>query len=192
MNFKLSTLAAAAALLVNCSAPVMAGDYVPLRTIGHWQLRASDHVCDASGVFRDGTRLEFAINTKGALIISVVNPKWSIPKGVYDVVMQVDRAEAKTFAAEAHNAAVDWVIPLTEESLNLLSFGRTLYAKVGTQSFQYDLALSEPVIKALSACIGQRMASANPFAAQQSAAPPAAAPPANPFAETTSNPYRRM
>jgi len=199
-TIRLSTLAAAAALLVNCSAPVMA-EMAHLRTIGHWEITANDKVCNATGPFRDGTSLEIAFNAKGALMIDVVNPRWSINKrDDYLVVMQVDRAEAQYFPASGHNDRVWWQIPPTEASINLLSYGRTLRAQIGSANLTFDLALSEPVIKSLIQCIAPRMAVANPFASQ----PPTAAsktPPAStlspgfepvPYAETPSNPYRRM
>ena len=91
-----------------------------------------------------------------------------------------------------------WIVfgfALDEPTINLLSYGRTLYVTVGTQNFQYDLTRSEAVLKALIACIEPRMASANPFASKTPVAPPPGfteVVPANPFAETTSNPYRRM
>jgi hypothetical protein len=187
MNFKLSALAVAAALLVNLM-PEARADWTPLNKIGHWQIRSGAGVCDASGVFADGTRLEFSINEHRVALVSVVDPKWSIPEGIYEIVMQVDRAPPQPLKAKGKGAWVMWDIPLTEESINLLSYGRTLRVTLGQTVVSYDLALSEAAWKAVAKCAAPMLEAANPFAGQQSAAPPAS----NPFAETTSNPYRRM
>jgi hypothetical protein len=82
-----------------------------------------------------------------------------------------------------------WSIPLDEQSLNLLSHGRALKARIGQTVVSYDLTYSEAVVKALGQCAATSMAAANPFAAS----PPAAAsnsPPAS--TETPSNPFRRL
>lgn len=186
MNFKLSTLAAAAALLVNCSAPAMAGDWTLQGAVGPWQMETTDKVCKARTAYKNGTQLHFAINANGAAIIGITNPDWKIPKGSYDVVMQVDRAVPATVSATAKDHYLLFQVEFDEPTINLLSYGRTLFVTVGQQSYQYDLTMSEAMLKALAKCAAPLMASGNPFA--QSAAPPAA----NPFAETRSNPYRRM
>jgi len=189
MNFKLSTLAAAAALLVNCSAPVMADSWTPFGTIGHWHLTASDKSCRARAEYQNGTYLSFALNGFGAAMISIENPGWHIPEGSYEVVTQVDRTAPEKVKATAQGDFLLFQFYFNEPTMNLLSYGRTLSVTVGTQSYQYNLVQSEAVLKALVKCVAPRLEAANPFAGQQSAAPP---PAANPFAETTSNPYRRM
>jgi hypothetical protein len=103
------------------------------------------------------------------------------------VTAQVDRSKLVTFRAAAQDGWVLWQYEqyeLNEPTLNLLSFGRTLYVTIGTETYQYDLVRSEAMLKELLRCAIERMPASNPFAA----APPAA----NPFAETASNPYRRM
>jgi hypothetical protein len=189
MTNRFTTLAAAVAIFVGFSAPAAADDYVPLQSIGHWKIRANATVCDARGTFEDGTRLDFSINAHAAVVFTVVNPSWRIPEGKYDVVTQVDRSAQRTSEADAFGDHVMWWTPVTEETINLLSYGRTLSVKVGQTVLSYDLALSEAVFKALVRCAAPRIAAANPFA---NTAPQASAPPANPFAETASNPYRRM
>jgi hypothetical protein len=190
MTNRFTTLAAAAALLIGLSAPAMAVEITLLQTIGHWKVRTVDKLCIATGEFKDGTLLEFVINAKGALLVSVDNQNWSIPEGHdYEVVMQVDRAEAKTFRAAANKTYVYWQMPMTEASVNLLSYGRTLRAQIGKVAVTYDLALSEPALKAVFRCAAPHLDAANPFS---NASPPAQSQPANPFVETPSNPYRRM
>jgi len=180
-------LTAAAALFFGFYGEARAADgWTPLSKIGHWQIRHSSKVCDASGVFADGTRLEFSINANQVGLITVVDPKWSIPKGDYDVVTQVDRAPSSKVEAHGEDSWVMWQIPLTEASINLLSYGRTLYLKVGQQTVSYDLALTEAVWKALAKCAAPMMAAANPFAGS----PPRTETPAS--TETPSNPFRRL
>jgi hypothetical protein len=185
---RLLPLAAAAALFLGFSSPAAAETKV-LQKIGHWTIKAADGFCDASGLFQDGTLLEFTINAKRALMVSVVNPKWSIPEGRYQVEMQVDRSDLETFEAKANKTSVIWVIPTNEQSFNLLSHGRTLRARIEQTIVSYDLTYSESVVKALGQCAAPMMASANPFAGS----PPAATsktPPAS--TETPSNPFRRL
>jgi hypothetical protein len=182
-------LAAAAAIFCGLSAPAAADDWTSLNKIGHWQIRSSERLCEASGVFRDGSLLEFTIGSSGVAIITVQDPKWRIPQGDYEIVTQVDRAPAQTFTATGSGTWVMWKIPLTEESINLLSYGRTLRITLGQMVISYDLALSEAAWKAVAKCAAPKMAAANPF----SGSPPAAAsktPPAS--TETPSNPFRRL
>jgi hypothetical protein len=182
-------LAAAAAFSLGVYGQARADDWTSLSKIGHWQIRSAPGVCDASGVFADGTRLEFSINDHQVALISVVDPKWRIPEGIYEIVMQVDRALPQSLKAKGHEAWVMWDIPLTEESINLLSYGRTLRVTLGQEVRSYDLALSEAAWKAVAKCAAPMMAAANPFAGS----PPAAAsapPPAS--TDTPSNPFRRL
>jgi hypothetical protein len=183
MTNRFTTLAAAAALFLGFYGQAQAD-----QTIGHWTISFHDQFCDASGVFQDGTRLEFSINAKGALIVTVVNPQWSIPRGRHQVEMQVDRAETETFEATANRDYVMWSIPLDEQSLNLLSHGRALKARIGQTVVSYDLAYSESVVKALGQCAATHIAAANPFACS----PPAATSKTPASTETPSNPFRRL
>jgi hypothetical protein len=190
MTNRFTTLAAAAALFLGLSAPASAGDMAPIGTIGHWQITANETLCKAHGEYQDGTNLEFAINAKGGLSISIGNNAWAIPEGKYEITMQVDRTAPTDHAARAKANYVVWFASLDEATVNRLSYGNALHVKVGYQAFHYKLARSEAVMKALVQCAAPRMAAANPFAAS----PPAAASnaPATPFPETASNPYRRM
>jgi hypothetical protein len=190
MKFKLPTLAAAAALLVNCAAPVLArSDITVIEKIGHWTIQADATRCEAVGAFEDDSSLSFLIDSRGVAVVGVGNRNWRIPNGEYEVEMRVDRAEQRTFRAMAEGHWVAWQVPFTEATLNLLSYGRAFRAKIGTAYVSYDLTRSEAAIKALVKCAVPRLATDNPFAGQS---PQASAPPANPFAETPSNPYRRM
>ena len=47
--------------------------------------------------------------------------------------------------------------------MNLLSYGRTVYMKVGRLTYGFDLTRSEAMLKALARCAGERMALSNPF-----------------------------
>jgi hypothetical protein len=189
MKFKLP-LAAAAALFLGVVGPAAAGDETPLGTIGHWQMTAKDGFCQARGAYKNGTHLSFVINDKGVAMISIENDNWHIPKGSYPVEVQVDRAGRDTATATADDGWIVFEFALNEPTINLLSYGRTMFVTVGRDRYQYDLVRSELMLKALSSCATGRMASANPFAGT---APQASAPPStNPFPETASNPYRRM
>jgi hypothetical protein len=131
------------------------------------------------------------MRTDGAGRISVMNERWSIPQGEYPVTLSVDRVPPVTFRGEAGDTgrvvSVWW--KLTPDEINLVSYGAVLNATVGKAEYQYRLVGSEAMLKALVKCAAERMGAANPYAGT---APQASAPPANPFAETTSNPYRRM
>jgi hypothetical protein len=190
----LPILAASAALFVGFS--VVAGfsgaaraEMKPLHTIGHWKITANDNLCLASGGYQNGTLLSFSINAKGGAMISVKNPGWHIPKGAYEIVTQVDRATPQRVKATAEDQFLVFEFWFNEPTINLLSNGRTMFLTIGTQSFEYDLMQSGAMLKALIACAGPRLASANPF---NGTAPQARETPENPFVETPSNPYRRM
>lgn len=188
MNFKLSTLAAAAALFA-CWLPDARADTL-ITTIHHWKVTDSRELslCRARGDYADGNYLDFYINKVGALSIALTNPKWNIPAGKYSVVSWIDRVSPTTFHAESEDNFVMWHPVLDDNAVGLISNGRTMYIRVGSETYSYDLAWSGQMLKAVAACAAKYMDAANPFAGQ----PSASAPPANPFAETTSNPYRRM
>jgi hypothetical protein len=196
MNFKLSTLAAVAALLAFCLPEARAEDMAPMEfigAVGQWRINANDKLCQAKALYADDTVLEFVINSRGAAFISIENPKWTIPKGDYEIFWWVDRAPVTTHTAAGRNTWLWWQFPLNEESINLLSYGRTLYVMAGQQSYRYELVRSEAMLKSLLSCAGPRMATGNPFADP----PPAAtsktpAPPVPASAESPSNPFRRL
>jgi hypothetical protein len=166
---------------------VAGGNTTLVETIGHWKIQGDATACEAIGEFEDGTTLSFLINSHGAIIVGVINQNWSIPQGKYEVVMSVDRAALGTFKADATGPVVFWQVPFTEATMNLFAYGRALRAKIGQAYVSYDLGRSEAAIKALLRCAAPRQEPNNPFASSHT---PAAAD--NPFAETTSNPYRRM
>jgi hypothetical protein len=193
MKSTLLPLAAAAALFLGFSAPVHAADeYVSIGKAGGWDVIASSFACVGSRAYANGTTLAFMMRTDGAGRISVMNERWSIPQGEeYPVTLSVDRVPPVTFRGEAGDTgrvvSVWW--KLTPDEINLVSYGAVLNATVGKAEYQYRLVGSEAMLKALVKCAAERMGAANPYAGT---APQASAPPANPFAETTSNPYRRM
>jgi hypothetical protein len=190
----LPTLAAAAALFTGFtvfsgfSSPASAGDWASRGTVGPWQMEATDKVCKARSFHKNGTQLHFAINAKGAAMIGITNPDWKIPEGSYDVVMQVDRAVPATFDATGKDHYVIFAVEFDEPTINLLSYGRTLFVTVGQQSYQYDLTMSEAMLKALGKCAAPMMAAANPF----SGSPPAATSNTPASTDTPSNPFRRL
>jgi hypothetical protein len=186
MTNRFTTLTAGMAFCLALPAPALA-EMAPIGTIGHWKLKADAELCHAAGPYENGTSLEFAINSHGAALISIKNSKWRIPaSSSYEVVAQIDQSVTKTFKAEASDTWVMWQIPFTKESINLLSYGQTLYVKVGEQEYQYTLFRSEAMLKALISCAGPRMAAVNRFGGTVSQAD--AAPSTNPFSETASNP----
>jgi hypothetical protein len=165
---RLTTLAAAAALLAGISAPASAGGFVHLQTIKHWKISAAEDLCMARGEYVDGTYLQFAIGTKPMVIVAIEDPRWDIPEGRYDVAAWVDRAEPRTFSAMAGERFVIWDVPLNEEQITVLSRAATLSVRIGKASYKYDLRGSAEVLNALGRCAGERLAAANPFAGTQS------------------------
>jgi hypothetical protein len=190
MTNRFTTLAAAAALFLNASTAVHAGDMTRLPSVDHWKMAADDEVCRAEGSYLNGTFLHFFINAKGGMYLGVSHPEWSIPDGSYNVTAQVDRAPATTFKANASDGWVVWEIVLNEHDLNLLSYGRTLSVTLGRWLYQYELTGTAAMLKALSKCAAARIAAANPnpFAGS----PPAAASKTPASTETPSNPFRRL
>jgi hypothetical protein len=183
MTNRFTTLAAAAALFIGLTAPAAAGDdFVSLGSIGPWSLAADATVCRAEAAYKNGTSLDFFINSKGGAHMAVVHPNWNIPSGEYEVEVWVDRATATRFTAKATEGWVLWHFPLIERNVNLLSYGRTLYVKIGGQSYQYDLTRSKAMLEELARCAAARMTASNPFAGSP---PPATAP-------ASSNPFVRM
>ena len=69
-------------------------------------------------------------------MVSVVNPKWSIPEGRYQVEMQVDWSRSETFEARRTTDYVIWTIPTDERSSVRCRHGRTLRAKIEQPSFR--------------------------------------------------------
>jgi hypothetical protein len=182
-SMKSLLLAAAAALSLGFSAPAGA-ELTPIGAVGPWKILADAGLCQAGATYKNGTQLSFFINTKAELWVSVSSDGWVIPAGDYVVETQVDRSQRAKHPAKVIDNWVLWQIAMADHNLNLLSYGRTLYLTVGSQEYQYDLTRSEAMLKALAKCAAERAAAANPFAGST--------PPANPFAETASNPYRRM
>jgi hypothetical protein len=176
----------APALLAGVSAPASAsaGDMVPYATIGHWQLSANDGLCKAAGEYENGTVLDFSINAWGVAMIGITNPKWRIPEGSYDVAAQVDRASLGTVSAKAKDTWLYFHFALNEPTINLLSYGKSMYVTVGRDRYQYDLVRSEAMLKALGACAGPRIKAANPFSAPDAQA--------NPYKPAVSNPFVGM
>jgi hypothetical protein len=189
MTNRFTTLAAAAALFIGLSAPA-AADMTSLGAVGPWQIAADAEVCQAVAPYKNGTQLYFFINANGALVLGVARPNWAIPAGNYQVSVGVDTTERRSHTAKAADGWIVWEIAASQDNFNLLSYGRTLYVTVGQQSYQYDLTRSEAMLKALGRCASERFVSANPFAGTPATREQSEQ--ANPFAETASNPYRRM
>jgi hypothetical protein len=181
-------LAVAAALSIGFYGEARAGDWTSQGTVGPWQMEATDKVCKARSFYKNGTQLHFAINAKGAAMIGITNPDWSIPEGSYEVVMQVDRAVPSPITATGKNHYVLFQVEFDEPTINLLSYGRTLFVTVGQQNYQYELYRSEAMLKALAKCAAPMMANANPF----SDSPPSARTETPASTETPSNPFRRL
>jgi hypothetical protein len=190
MTNRFTTLAAAAALFLGVAgqARAAADDMTPYATVGHWQIKADAVLCTAHGEYQDGTYLDVSINAYGVATISMVDPKWNIPKGTYSVTSWIDRAPTETFTAKAEGIWVGWHLGLNEENINLLSYGNVLHVQIGSQTYNYKLDRSEAMLKALSKCAAPRIAAANPFAGS----PPAAASKTPASTETPSNPFRRL
>jgi hypothetical protein len=184
---RFTTLAAAAALSLGFSAPAAAGEMTPIGKVGLWELDADATLCRASLEYEDDAFLIFGINTKGGATVVIANPKWDIPEGTYQVVSWVDRGSPVTFTAKASGRAVIWGYPLNAEQIGILSRGAVLHARIGRAEVHYRLDGSAAMLAALTRCAASRMVEGNPFAGA-----PSAPAPTDPFAETASNPYRRM
>lgn len=187
----LPTLAAAAALFTGFMAPASAAasDFTSLGTAGGWSISADHEFCHALKTFANGSSLNFGLFNDGRARIYIDNENWNIPEGNYPVVVSVDRMAPTTFDAKAKGNVVSLAWKLTADEINIMSSGAVFRATVGRQSYQFNLAGSAEMLKALGQCISTRMAAANPFAGT----PPAAAsktPPAS--ADTPSNPFRRL
>jgi hypothetical protein len=187
MTNRFTTLAAAAALFIGLSAPAAADDYVTVATVGTWTILADETLCKAQSEYEDGSTLTFGINAKGGAALSIDDPKWSIPEGEFPVVAWVDRIERRTFTATAKDTWIVFGFALNEGSIAALSNGAVLNLEVGRSTYRYRLTRSAEMLRALGACAAERMPKANPFAGS-----PSSGGAANPFAETASNPYRRM
>lgn len=182
-----STLAAAAALLVNCVAPAMADDRVSLGMVGGWEISKHPSWCSGTGHFANGTWLGFNIGTTGAATIVIANDRWNIPKGSYPVVVSVDRTQPVTFTGHADGVSVTMPWNATADEVNIMSSGAVFRAKVGAVSYEYGLVQSAAMLRAVIGCVADLATFGNPFA---NVRPDTASD--NPFAETASNPYRRM
>jgi hypothetical protein len=178
MTNHFTNLAAAAALFTGLSAPASAADpEVSLGTAGGWDMSADNDTCAGGKKYANGTSLIFD------------NPAWKIPKGTYPVVAQVDRAPPVTFQAHANGDLVALQWGISQDEINLVSYGAVFRVKIGRADYSYRLDGTAAMLQALGRCAVSRLAMANPFAGT---APQASAPPSNPFPETASNPYRRM
>ena len=192
MKSTLTTLAAAAALMIGFSAPTSAAPaerkWTDLGAVHNWRIIADADLCLGISDYSNGTLLRFGFNVSGAAFISVINSEWRIPEGEYEVMVAIDRIPPQRYRAKAEGKWVTWGYPTDEPALSALSNGTLLTVTIGQTTYRYALSGSRDVLETLRRCISARMAATNPFAA-----PPAASPsPANPFSETASNPYRRM
>jgi hypothetical protein len=190
MTNHFTNLAAAAALFTGLSAPASAADpEVSLGTAGGWDMSADNDTCAGGKKYANGTSLIFGVRTDGVAVIVIDNPAWKIPKGTYPVVAQVDRAPPVTFQAHANGDLVALQWGISQDEINLVSYGAVFRVKIGRADYSYRLDGTAAMLQALGRCAVSRLAMANPFAGT---APQASAPPSNPFPETASNPYRRM
>jgi hypothetical protein len=179
-------LAAAAVLSLGFAAPAAAAadDGVPLGMVGGWEIRQHSTWCSGVGGFANGTFLGFNVGSNGAATIIIANDQWKIPKGTYPVVVSVDRTPPVTFTGHGDGLAVTMNWSLTPSELQIMSTGAVFRAKVGSAFYEYGLKGSAGMLSALIKCAGGLAAAGNPFASKPAAS--------DPFAETASNPYRRM
>src|SRR5687767_8173796 len=106
MNFKLTTPAVAAALLIGVSAPAAASaaeasDWTSLGTVRGWTIVAAHDFCLASQNFTNDTELSFGMYSDGRAAIYIENKQWNIPEGKYPVVVSVDQTQPVTFTGKA-------------------------------------------------------------------------------------------
>jgi hypothetical protein len=177
---------AAVALLAGIPAPASAVPISVLGSAGGWTIKGNHEACVGDRTFaQNGTTLAFAVYASGTAAILIQNRIWDIPSGAYPVTVSIDRASPSTFQtsfyAEEQALVLNWEISADEVSR--VSNGSVFYAKVGAANYQYSLSGSAEMLRAVLNCAGMLSRAANPQAK---------APPANPFAETASNPYRRM
>jgi hypothetical protein len=191
MTNRFTTLAAAAAIFLGLSAPAAADPLSVLGSAGGWRIKGNHEACVGDRWFAEnGTTLAFAVYVSGSAAILIQNRLWDIPAGTYPVTVSIDRGSSATFQtsfyAKEQALVLDW--NLTADQISVVAGGSVFYAKVGFANYQYSLSGSAEMLRAVMDCVGGLRRAANPFAG----APSAAAEPANPFAETASNPYRRM
>jgi hypothetical protein len=196
MTNRFTTLAAAAAIFLGFSAPAAAAGS-PTKShgaAGGWEIVSDSAGCAGSKVFANDTGLTFIFMFDGSTAISIGSEKWNIPKGEYPVTAAVDRAPTSKFRGHAGGRFVVLPWNMTADEANLIAYGAVLRVKIGSSEYAYRLDGSAAMLRGLVDCINRERQEANPFAAPLP--PPGfemvAPTPANPFAETRSNPYRRM
>src|SRR3954470_21538052 len=140
MNFKLSGLAAAAALFTGFT--VFSGfpgsasaASVRYANVGNWSIYSNETYCTATAEYEDDASLQFNVATNGAANIVIWNPRWKIPKGSHRVVASVDRTPPTTFQAEADGYHVSLLWELTEDQINLVSNGVVFRATIGREVY---------------------------------------------------------
>jgi hypothetical protein len=186
---RFTTLAAAAALFIGLSGSAAVADQVKIGTAAGWSIYSDGVSCAGGREFANGTALSFVVGASGMGAIVISNSKWNIPDGDYSVVASVDRTKPAKFPAKAEGKHVVLIWIISQDEINIVSNGAVFRATVGQVEVAYPLNGSAEMLQAVGRCAVSRLSVSNPFA---NAAPPASTTPPNPFAETPSNPYRRM
>ena len=191
MTNRFTTLAAAAALFLSLSAPAAAAPLSVLGSAGGWTIKGNHEACVGDRSFAEnGTTLAFVAYVSGSAAIYIQNRRWNIPAGTYPVTVSIDRGASATFKtsfyAKEQALVLDW--NLTADQIRVVAGGAVFYAKVGSANYQYSLSGSAEMLRAVMDCVGG--SGARPTRSPGHAS--ATGEPSNPFAETPSNPYRRM
>lgn len=175
-------------LLAACAVLAMTGvargeDLKPYTKVGAWEVLFDRRLCMASATYtHNDTVLSFGVTAGGIASIAILNPKWNIPEGKYEIRSAIDGGVPANFTANANNQIVSWSFTLGENNISLLSKGTTLHVYIGDTEYGYGLAGSAAMLSTLVQCASKIAADANPFNGQQPAAPVST--PSNPFKRT--------
>jgi hypothetical protein len=179
-------LAACAVLAMTGAA--FGGDAKSYATVGNWEVFSFEKHCTAYGIYQNGTTLYFGANADAETWLMVSHEAWKIPAGTYRVPAQIDSVELEdmAFVVGSTGNFMKFDFEMKEVAYNLITKGKLLTLKIGSQTYRYTLKDTSGMLPKLFECVGQIAKAANPFHGQSSA--PAA--PSEPVS-TPSNPFRR-
>ena len=147
--------------------------------VAGWDVSPGEDICSAERNFGGEYNLIFGMMPNGVSGISILNRKWSIPKGEYPIRVWVDNAAQVDFTATAAGPLLTFQYKLNEASYNLFSRGVKLNIIIGEDHYWFGLSGSASMMDALLKCASGMRKAANPFSDQT-------APVSNP-----SNPFKR-
>jgi hypothetical protein len=154
-------------------------------TVGNWEVFSYKEHCTSIGMYENGTTLYFGANVNADTWLIVGNNDWKIPAGKYKVPAQIDTVVLSDLEFEVgdNGSIMIFDFEMKEAAYNLITKGKLLTLKLGSQTYRYALKNTSAMMPKLFECVGQIAKASNPFNGQSSA-------PAEPVS-TPSNPFRR-